>query len=84
MEQKVKAKQYYHSKEKHGKLHVQMKDLLSEFTSKNFLEECHHKYDTLLNGGLNTTATIVIPKHKHMVWGEKKCWSAVFEKLGVE
>eukprot|EP00957_Ditylum_brightwellii_P192945 14691284-Ditylum_brightwellii.AAC.1 len=44
--QKTKAKQYYCSKEKHGKLYVQMKELFSEFTSRKHLEECHHKYDT--------------------------------------
>eukprot|EP00957_Ditylum_brightwellii_P111677 8518122-Ditylum_brightwellii.AAC.1 len=39
---KHKAKQYYHIKERHGKMYVQMKELFSEFTSRKHLEECHH------------------------------------------
>eukprot|EP00957_Ditylum_brightwellii_P133696 10193819-Ditylum_brightwellii.AAC.1 len=76
MERKAKAKQYYHSKEKHVKLYDQMKELFSEFMSRKRLEECHHKYDTQLNEGLNTTIA--------MIWGEKKLWPAVFEKLGMD
>eukprot|EP00957_Ditylum_brightwellii_P152197 11587105-Ditylum_brightwellii.AAC.1 len=64
MEQKIKAKQYYCSKDNHGKLYVQKKDLFGEFTSRIFLEECHHKYDTQLNEGLNTAVAMVAPKHK--------------------
>ena len=64
MEQRVKAKQYYHSKDQHGKLYAQRKDLLEEFTSRKHLEECHHKHDTQLNEGLNTVVTMVAPKHK--------------------
>eukprot|EP00957_Ditylum_brightwellii_P112247 8558145-Ditylum_brightwellii.AAC.1 len=64
MEQKSKDKQYYCSKEKHGKLYVQMKELFSEFTSRKILEECHHKYDAQLNNGLNTAANLVAQKHE--------------------
>eukprot|EP00957_Ditylum_brightwellii_P177088 13490403-Ditylum_brightwellii.AAC.2 len=54
----AKAKQYYCDNEKHGKLYDQMKELFSEFTSRKRLEECHHKYDTQLNEGLNTTVAM--------------------------
>ena len=64
MEQKTKAKQYYCIKEKYGKMYVQMKKLFSEFMSRKHLEECHHKYDTQLNEGLNTNITMAVPKHK--------------------
>eukprot|EP00957_Ditylum_brightwellii_P106242 8105264-Ditylum_brightwellii.AAC.1 len=76
MEQRIKARQYYYSKDKHGKLYVQMKEFFSEFMSRKCLEECHHKYDAQLNEGLNTTVA--------MVWGENKFWSTVFEKLDME
>eukprot|EP00957_Ditylum_brightwellii_P132758 10123437-Ditylum_brightwellii.AAC.1 len=66
MEQRIKARQYYCSKDKHGKLYIQMKEFFSEFTGKKCLEEHHHKYDTQLNKGLNTTVAMVAPKHKHM------------------
>eukprot|EP00957_Ditylum_brightwellii_P102441 7808635-Ditylum_brightwellii.AAC.1 len=84
IEQRVKAKQYYCSKDQHGKLYVQINDLFGEFMSRKCLEECHHGYDTQLNEGLNTAVTMVAPKHKHMVWGGKKFWSAVFEKLDMD
>eukprot|EP00957_Ditylum_brightwellii_P020916 1577427-Ditylum_brightwellii.AAC.1 len=58
MKQRVKAKQYYFSKDLRGKLHVQIKDLFGEFMSRKRLEECHHKYDTWLNEGLNTAAAM--------------------------
>jgi hypothetical protein len=64
MEQKTKAKQYYCIEEKYGKMYVQMKKLFSEFMSRKHLEECHHKYDTQLNEGLNTNITMAVPKHK--------------------
>eukprot|EP00957_Ditylum_brightwellii_P163220 12428438-Ditylum_brightwellii.AAC.1 len=64
MDQQAKAKQYYHNKERHGKLYDQMKELFSGFTSSEHLEACHHKYDTQLNEGLNTNAAIIAPKHK--------------------
>eukprot|EP00957_Ditylum_brightwellii_P037704 2851491-Ditylum_brightwellii.AAC.1 len=51
-------------------------ELSSEFTSRKSLEECHHKYDTQLNEGINTAVV--------MVWGETTFWNAVFEKLGME
>eukprot|EP00957_Ditylum_brightwellii_P042467 3215862-Ditylum_brightwellii.AAC.1 len=64
MEQRVKAKQYYCSKDLRGKLYVQIKDLFGEFKSRKRLEECHHKYDTQLNEGRNTAVAMVAPKHK--------------------
>eukprot|EP00957_Ditylum_brightwellii_P103080 7855364-Ditylum_brightwellii.AAC.1 len=42
VEQRVKAKQYYCSKDLYSKLCVQIKDLFGEFTSRKHLEECHH------------------------------------------
>eukprot|EP00957_Ditylum_brightwellii_P024623 1860595-Ditylum_brightwellii.AAC.1 len=54
VEQRVKVRQYYCSKDLHGKLYVQVKDLFGEFMSRKCLEECHYKYDTQLNEGLNT------------------------------
>eukprot|EP00957_Ditylum_brightwellii_P005081 386174-Ditylum_brightwellii.AAC.1 len=41
-----------------------MKEFFSEFLSRNRLKECHHKYDTQLNEGLNTAVATVVPKHK--------------------
>eukprot|EP00957_Ditylum_brightwellii_P113868 8680892-Ditylum_brightwellii.AAC.1 len=76
LEQRIKARQYYHSKDKHGKLYIQTKGLFGEFMSRKCLEECHHKYDTQLNEGLNIAVA--------MVWSEKKFWSAVFKKLDIE
>eukprot|EP00957_Ditylum_brightwellii_P103846 7910684-Ditylum_brightwellii.AAC.1 len=70
MEQKMKAKQYYHDKEKHGKLYVQMKELFSQCLSRKCLEECHRKYDAQLNEGSNTAVVMVVPKHK--IWCEEK------------
>ena len=64
MDQRVKAKQYYRSKDQHGKLYVQIKDLFGEFMSRKCLEECHHGYDTQLNEGLNTAVAMIAPKHK--------------------
>eukprot|EP00957_Ditylum_brightwellii_P066159 5020383-Ditylum_brightwellii.AAC.1 len=61
MEQKAKAKQYYCSKERHGKLYDQMKELFSEFTRRKCLEECHYKYDTQINEGLNIAVAMVAP-----------------------
>eukprot|EP00957_Ditylum_brightwellii_P116325 8872772-Ditylum_brightwellii.AAC.1 len=83
MEQRVKAKQYYHSKDQHGKLYVQTKDLFGEFTSRKCLKECHHKYDTQMRD-LIPPLQWLHPNIKHMVWGEKKFLSAVFKKLDME